>query len=535
MASLREPTLLAPGLEISRIVTGLWQVADQERRGPTLDPDRAARALDPYVDAGLTAFDMADHYGSAEIIAGRLARRHAGEVQLLTKWVPEPGPARAETVAQAVNRALRRLGTESIDLLQFHAWSYADPSWLDNLFLLAEHRAAGRIRHLGLTNCDAVHLDMAVRSGVPIVSNQICFSLLDRRAAGAMTEVCRTHGVKLLAYGTLAGGFLSERWLGRPQPRPDDPLTWSQMKYRRFIEEAGGWDRFQALLRAVKGVAGRLGEDDAAGAEARVAQAAAENRSGPSGGRGRRVPTIANVACRHILDHPAVAGIIVGARPGERLYIDENLGLFDFTLDDAARRELDAACSRLDPIPGDCGDEYRRPPFLTASGDLSHHITHMPAPYPVERSGFVEGVGLVKGVGPVNDQGEVARVSTGTPWEELAGYSRAVRRGNRIHVAGTTASHGDRLIGGRDPGAQTHFVIDKIEGALQSLGATLHDVVRTRIFIRSGVDWESVARAHGQRFARIRPANTLVYADTVHEDLLVEIEAEAEVVASAQA
>ncbi len=473
-------TQLAPGLEISRIVTGLWQVADQERRGRTLDPEDAARALEPCVDAGLTTFDMADHYGSAEIIAGRLARRRPGRVRLLTKWVPEPGPARREAVDAAVERALRRLGTDSIDLLQFHAWSYADPGWLDNLFLLAEHRAAGRIRHLGLTNCDAVHLEMAVRSGVPVASNQICFSLLDRRAAGAMTEVCRTHGVRLLAYGTLAGGFLSERWLGRPEPPLDDALTWSQMKYRRFIDEAGGWERFQAVLRAVRGVAGGLGD-----------------------------ATIANVACRYILDQPAVAGIIVGARPGERLHIEENLGIFDLALDDAARRELDAACSLLDPIGGDCGDEYRRPPFLTAAGDLSHHIAQLPAPYPVERSGAA------------------ARVATGTPWEALAGYSRAVRRGNRIHIAGTTASHGDRLIGGLDPGSQTHFVIDKIEGALQSLGASLEDVVRTRIFIRRGVDWECVARAHGLRFGRIRPANTLVYADTVHEELLVEIEAEA--------
>ena len=124
--------------------------------------------------------------------------------------------------------------------------------------------------------------------------------------------------------------------------------------------------------------------------------------------------------------------------------------------------------------------------------------------------------------------GTAERVSSGTPWEELAGYCRAVRKGDRIHVAGTTASHGSRVIGGLDPAAQTHFVIDKIEGALQSLGATLQDVVRTRIFIREGVDWEPVARAHGVRFAGILPASTLVHANTVGDDLLVEIEVEAD-------
>jgi len=475
-----ERATLGPGLEVSRVLTGLWQVADQERGGRSLDPEVASRALDPHADAGLTSFDMADHYGSAEVIAGRLAARRGG-VQLLTKWVPEPGPAGPDAAAAAVERALKRLGTDRIDLLQFHPWSYADPSWLDNLFLLAEHQAAGRVLHLGLTNCDAVHLDMAIRSGVPIVSNQVCFSLVDRRAAGAMSRVCREHGVKLLAYGTLAGGLLSARWLGRAEPAIDESLTWSQMKYRRFVDQAGGWDRFQALLQTVRGIADRLGV------------------------------SMANVACRHVLDQPAVAGIIVGARPGERSHIDDNLRLFRFALDVQAHRELEAACEALDPISGDCGDEYRRPPFLTASGDLSHHVTHFPAPWPVTSS---HGA---------------ARVSTGTPWEALAGYSRAVRKGNRIHVSGTTSNHGGRLIGGRDPAAQTHFIIDKIDGALQSLGGSLEDIVRTRVFIRDGVDWEPVARAHGLRFAHIRPANTLVRANTVGDDLLVEIEADAEV------
>jgi enamine deaminase RidA (YjgF/YER057c/UK114 family) len=111
----------------------------------------------------------------------------------------------------------------------------------------------------------------------------------------------------------------------------------------------------------------------------------------------------------------------------------------------------------------------------------------------------------------------------------MAGYSRAVRHGTHVSVSGTTATMGDRLIGGGDAAAQTHFVIDKIEGALQSLGASLADVVRTRVFVSRIDDWEAVARAHGQRFAAIRPANTLVEAKLVGEEYLVEIEAEADV------
>jgi enamine deaminase RidA (YjgF/YER057c/UK114 family) len=111
----------------------------------------------------------------------------------------------------------------------------------------------------------------------------------------------------------------------------------------------------------------------------------------------------------------------------------------------------------------------------------------------------------------------------------MAGYARAVRRGNRIAVSGTTATLGDRVIGGRDPASQAHFVIDKIEGALQSLGASLADVVRTRIFVPNVEDWEAVARAHGARFAGIQPANTLVGAALIGDEYLVEIEADAEV------
>jgi enamine deaminase RidA (YjgF/YER057c/UK114 family) len=119
------------------------------------------------------------------------------------------------------------------------------------------------------------------------------------------------------------------------------------------------------------------------------------------------------------------------------------------------------------------------------------------------------------------------RVSSGTPYEALAGYSRAVRVGDRILVSGTTASGPDGIVGIGDPAAQARFVLDRIERALGELGAGLRDVVRTRIFVRRIEDWEAVARVHGERFGEVRPANTLVQAALVHADLLVEIEAEA--------
>lgn len=475
-------TRLAPGLEIARVLNGLWQVADLERGGDALDPAQAARAMEPYVTAGFTTFDMADHYGSAEDIAGYFNRHSepASRAQMLTKWVPKPGPLTRQDIREGIQRALDRMRTDTLDLLQFHAWHYPDPSWLDALFCLDELREEGLIRALGVTNFDAAHLRIAVASGIRIVSNQVSYSLVDQRASGGLTDVCRQYGVQLLAYGTLAGGLLGGRWLGAEAPT--EPTTWSQMKYKRFIDAAGGWSPFQALLQATDEIARKHDVSPAV------------------------------VASRYILDQPCVAGVILGARLGPTNHVEENLSIFDLQLDQEDRTKLTDATAAMAAIPGDCGDEYRKPPFLTASGDLSDHLDAIP---------------------PVFDAVESAdgrrRVFSGTEWEDLAGYARAMRDGDRILVSGTTATDGDRAIGGTDAAAQTHFVIDKIEAAIESLGGRLDDVIRTRILVSDIEHWEPVARAHGQRFGAIRPVNTLVEARLVGEPYLVEMEAEARI------
>ena len=342
---------LAPDLEISRVVVGLWQVADMERGGRPLDPEAASSAMLDYARAGFDSFDMADHYGTAELIAGRLLTRVAsGEAAgttrpaAFTKWCPTPGPMTAEIVREGVERSRQRLGVEAIDLLQFHWWAFEHPAYLDAMKRLEALRREGLIRHLGVTNFDTAHLRVLVKHGIPVVSNQVSFSLLDRRAAGDMSAFCLENGVRLLAYGALAGGLMSERWLGRPEPASDEIADWSKMKYKRFIDAAGGWDAFQTILRALDAIA---------------------NKHGVS---------IANVATRWTLDHPAVAAVIVGARLGERDHANDNQAIFSFTLDDDDRDRIDAALAYTTPLPGDCGDEYRRPPFLTATGDLSDHL-----------------------------------------------------------------------------------------------------------------------------------------------------------------
>ena len=478
---------IAPGLVISRVVTGLWQVADMERGGRALDLDRAAAALGDYSAAGFDTFDMADHYGSAEDIAGHFNRGVAAgkfkPATVFTKWCPTPGEMTPEIVRAGVRRSAERLATDKIDLLQLHWWVFEHPAYLDAMRELGNLQRAGRIGHLGLTNFDTDHLHLLVKQGHRIATNQVCFSLLDRRAGEEMTEFCLANGVKLLAYGTLAGGLLTEKWLGKVEPRAGEIHDWSKMKYRRFVEEIGGWAVLQEILEAL----------------ARIAR--------------KHKVSIANVATRWVLEQPAVGAIIVGARLGESEHRADNLALFSFTLDDEDKRVIEAALENAKRIPGDCGQEYRRPPYLTASGDLSHHLSELPKAYQAV---------------PVPDRPHRLRVDTGSVWESVAGYSRAVRIHDRILVSGTTATHGGgEVVCKGDVRGQTVYILDKIAASLSALGGSLEDVVRTRIFLRDAAQWEPVARVHGRYFADIRPANTLVEVANLVGDYDVEIEAEA--------
>jgi aryl-alcohol dehydrogenase-like predicted oxidoreductase len=168
--------------------------------------------------------------------------------------------------------------------------------------MLQELKHEGLIGQLGLTNVDTAHLRMVIASGIEVISNQVSFSLLDQRAARELAPYCAAHGVHLLAYGTVAGGWLTEKWLGAAEPDWERDGTWSQMKYGRFMRVAGGWSALQRVLRAASTVAARHGV------------------------------SMANVASRYILEQPGVAGVIIGARLGEREHIADTLQLFSFAL-----------------------------------------------------------------------------------------------------------------------------------------------------------------------------------------------------------
>ena len=473
---------LAKGLEIPKILSGLWQVADIERNGTMIEPERGADELQDYVKAGFTAFDMADHYGSAELITGALLRRYSTVPKPLafTKWCPAPGPMTPEVVRAGVEARLSRLGVKKIDLLQFHWWTFEHPAWLDALHEMKKLQEEGLIGAIGATNFDGAHLALALGDGIPLVSNQVSFSVVDRRARGDLAQVCAKSGVMLLAYGTLNGGFLSEKWLG--QPEPHNISDWSKSKYKRFIDAAGGWAVYQELLTTLDIIAKR------------------HNVS------------ISNVATRWVLEQPAVAAVIIGARIGENAHHESNRKVFSFSLSPEDNAALESVFMQMQSIPGDCGDEYRKPPFLTASGDLSHHLSTVPSAYASEPLQHREGL----------------RVSSGSKWETIAGYCRAIRVGQTIHVSGTTATHGNsRCVAPSNAGAQATYILDKIAGAITAAGGKIDDVVRTRVYLRNERDCEAVSLAHGRVFGILRPANTLIVAGGLIGDYEVEIEAEA--------
>jgi aryl-alcohol dehydrogenase-like predicted oxidoreductase len=324
-------------LTICRILNGMWQVSGAHG---AVDPVRAVDAMSAYHEAGFTTWDLADHYGPAEDFIGNFRRRFAArhgvdrlpEIQAFTKWVPHPGRMTRRIVEDAIGISLARMGVERLDLLQFHWWDYKNDGYLDALKHLTDLQQEGKIRHLALTNFDTERLGVIADHGVHIVSNQVQYSIVDRRPEARMAGFCRDHPMTLLAYGTLLGGLLSEKYLGRPEPRRTELNTASLQKYKNMLDTWGDWPLFQELLSALQQIADK-----------------------------HRV-SIANVGIRYVLDRPAVAGVIVGARLGVAQHVTDNARVFGVELDADDLRMIEAVLAKsrdLTTLIGDCGDEYR--------------------------------------------------------------------------------------------------------------------------------------------------------------------------------
>jgi len=315
----------------------MWQVAGGHGY---IDHELAITDMLRYHDAGFTTWDLADIYGPAEDFIGQFRRRllklkgkeELERVQSLTKWVPQPGKVTRSFVNENIDRSLRRMSVSSLDLLQFHWWDYNNPYYMDALRYLSDLRDEGLIRHLGLTNFDTERIQIMIDSGLRIVSNQVQYSIIDRRPEVKMIPFCLEHNTSLLAYGSICGGLISERYLGTVEPSTAELNTASLRKYKQMIDAWGGWDLFQKILLTLKSIAQKYDV------------------------------SIANVATNYILAKAAVAGVIIGDRLGIVDHRNDNTQVFNFDLDKSDCYAIDAVCTNandLFEIIGDCGDEYR--------------------------------------------------------------------------------------------------------------------------------------------------------------------------------
>ncbi len=334
-----ETTELRPGHRISRIIKGGWQLAGDHGE---VNPAQAIADMEAFVDAGITTFDCADIYKGVEEMIGtfiadlrnRRGSEVADKVVVHTKLVPDLSrlaDLRPDEVEAIVDRSLKRLQVERLPLVQFFWWDMAIGNAVEALEVLKSCQQKGKIASLGTTNWDAPVMDRFIDAGYDIASAQVQYSILDRRAAGDFARWGARRDVQILCYGVLAGGFLTDAWLGKADPGFQFENR-SLIKYRLIIDEFGPWDLFQALLRTLRGVADKHGV------------------------------ALASVATRWILDQPQVAAAIVGARYARHL--PQTLEAFGFALDGADRAAIDAVLAQASgpngPVFGLEGDRSGR-------------------------------------------------------------------------------------------------------------------------------------------------------------------------------
>ena len=312
---------LQPGYSISRVIKGGWHLAGGHGN---ISEKQALEDMHHFVKAGITTFDCADIYTGVEELIGKFRKKHQDEfrtgelppIQVHTKYVPDYGALAAltkEETTSIIDRSLQRLGVEQLDLVQFAWWDYQFPKYLETAVHLSDLQKSGKIRFLGITNFDTKRIQEMLNAGVDIASNQVQYSVLDQRVENNMTALAEKHHIPYLCYGTIAGGFLSDRYLNAPdpiQPFENRSLT----KYRLIIDEFGGYELFQEALRALKEIAN-------------------QHEVG-----------IAEVACKYILQKPMVGGVIVGAR--NRNHLESLQKLNGFTLDAHDLNKIEAIVSK---------------------------------------------------------------------------------------------------------------------------------------------------------------------------------------------
>lgn len=316
---------IVPGYSVSRLLKGGWHLSSGHSEG--LDRAQAIDDMAAFVEAGITSFDCADHYLGVEQMIGDFRRAYpelAPRVQIHTKYVPDwdalPTLTRADTM-RIIDRSLKRLNVDTLDLVQFFWWNWKTPGAVEAALVLRDLQKEGKIRHIGVTNFTTDQLIQFIDAGVPVVVNQIQYSLVDNRPEARQLPYCIANNIALVTYGHLLGGFLGDSWIGKPEP--GEPFeNRSHRKYKLIIDDFGGWKLFQELLLQLKSIGDRLGVG------------------------------VGEVALRWTLDQLGVAGCIVGATSTRHLA--RNRRVFDIALTDADRTALAAICARRAGPLGDC-------------------------------------------------------------------------------------------------------------------------------------------------------------------------------------
>ena len=321
-------TTLAPGFSISKIIKGGWQLSQGHRAELQSDP---LRDMVAFAEAGVTTFDCADIYTGVEELIGKFLKfwkekhGHQGNIRILTKFVPDYDALETldkKYVERIIDRSLRRLGQERLDMVQFSWWNYQVPRYVETAGWLQELQKSGKIELLSGTNFNAQATKEILDAGIQLSTMQLQYSVLDNRPEQKMSQLCTDRNLFMLCYGTMAGGFLSNRWLGKPEPLPPFENR-SLVKYKLMIDTCGGWDWFQSLLETLDGISKK------------------------------HQVSMSQVAGRFMLDQNRVGGLIIGASSASHL--QENLGLFSFELDESDRQAIQ---NHRGNIPASSGDVF---------------------------------------------------------------------------------------------------------------------------------------------------------------------------------
>lgn len=244
-------------IKSSSIIRGCWQLASgHSQQNSDIQP-----IVNAY-EAGFNTFDCADIYLGVEKLLGKASGViKGGKLRIHTKFVPDLNCLQTmdrKYVENIIDRSLRRLQVECIDLVQFHWWNWEIKNYLPTMEILSELKAAGKIAEIGLTNVNTSYLN-EFSDRFEVASLQAQVSLFDRRVERGIGELCRKKNIKIFAYGTLLGGFVSEKWLCKEEPQQAQLANRSLVKYKLLIDSACGWDEFQRRLSILSDLAKKYG------------------------------------------------------------------------------------------------------------------------------------------------------------------------------------------------------------------------------------------------------------------------------------